>query len=498
MKTAVLIYPHQLYQPHPLIAQPRHHWLIEEPLFFGDSIYPAKFHKLKLMYHRATMKQYQADSLDGYRSTYIEYGDIDSLDYVFKKLAVDGFQQVQVIDPTDYILDLRIRKYCKQYELELHIHDSPNFLTTHSQIETYFTDKRDYFQTDFYIWQRKRLRILLENDDTPVGGKWTYDTDNRKKLPKDIALPEPPTIIENDYVKEARSYVEAHFPDHYGETDCFIYPTTHKQAKQLLKSFLDVKLNNFGPYQDAITNQDNFLFHSLLSAPLNLGLLSPRQVMDATLDYYYEHQGTIPLSSVEGFMRQIMGWREFMRAIYIREGSKQRTSNFFDHQRKLDDRWYTGKTGILPLDDTITKLNHYAYGHHIERLMIVGNLMTLCEIHPNEVYRWFMEMFIDSYDWVMVPNVYGMSLYADGGLITTKPYISSSNYIRKMSDYKNADWMPIWDGLYWRFIHKHQTFFRANPRLSMMTSHLKQMSESTLQTHLDNANRFLDQGSVPD
>jgi len=491
VKTAVLIYPHQLYHPHPLVNADHHHFLIEELLFFGDKVYPAKFHKLKLMLHRATMKRYQADHLAEYKSEYIEYGDITGLDTVFKKLAKEEFEAVKVIDPTDYILNMRIRNFCRDYNLELTVTDSPNFVTTPDQLDEYFRDN-EYFQTDFYIWQRKRLRILLKNDDKPTGGKWTYDSDNRKKLPKDVTLPDPPSHTDNDYVTEARDYIEANFPDNYGTTDHFIYPTSHAEAEQVLHTFLERKLTNFGPYQDAITTRGDFLFHSLLSAPLNIGLLSPQQIIDTTLDYYHDHRDAVKLASVEGFIRQIIGWREFMRGVYLHIGSAQRSRNFFDHQRDLSDVWYTGETGILPVDDTIKKLNRYAYAHHIERLMILGNFMTLCEIHPNQVYRWFMEMFIDSYDWVMVPNVYGMSLYADGGKITTKPYISSSNYIRRMSDYGKADWMPIWDGLYWRFIHKHRDFFANNPRLALMTSHLKRMSDDKLQSHLDTANDFLD------
>lgn len=498
MKTAVLIYPHQLYHPHPLIDEEHYHVLIEEPLFFGDSVYPAKFHKLKLMLHRASMRRYQAEYLADYESDYIEYKDIDALDYIFKKLSDEGFEKIQVIDPTDYILELRINKYCEKHQLELTMQGSPNFMTTPEEIEDYFEKKNGYFQTDFYKWQRKRLRILLENDDEPVGGKWTYDTDNRKKLPKDVALPDNPKPIENEYIEEAREYVEDNFPDNYGNSDCFIYPTSHDEAEQILKVFLESKLDKFGPYQDAITTRDDFVFHSLLSAPLNIGLLSPQQILDTTIDYYHDHEDSINLSSIEGFIRQIIGWREFMRAIYLREGSTQRNRNFFEHERDLTDAWYTGETGIAPLDDTIKKLNRLAYGHHIERLMILGNLMTLCEIHPKVVYRWFMEMFIDSYDWVMVPNVYGMSLYADGGLITTKPYISSSNYIRKMSDYGKADWMEIWDGLYWRFIDKHQSFFKDNPRLAVMTSHLNRMNEETLSAHHKNAEDFLEQVTSPD
>jgi len=496
LHTATLIYPHQLYADHPGIAIDRLHVLIEDTLFFGDPYHPAQFHKQKLMLHRASMKRYQHDILEteGFQTEYIDYQRAyQSLDGVFKWLMEEGYTHIHVVDPTDYLLERRIRRYCTQYGLKLVIYESPNFLTETDMIDDFFQDKDSYHQTDYYIFQRKRLNILLTGDNQPEGGRWTYDTENRRKLGRDITIPDAPAPVENEYIREARAYVESQFPQNPGSTAFFIYPTSHTEAENLLDDFLQIKLHDFGPYQDAITTRGAFLFHSLLSAPLNTGLLSPQQIIDRALDYYHAHRDSVSLASIEGFIRQIIGWREFIRAVYLRDGTAERTANFWDHQRRLDDRWYTGDTGIIPLDDVIHKLNQYAYAHHIERLMIVGNFMVLCEIHPDDAYRWFMEMFIDAYDWVMVPNVYGMSLYADGGLITTKPYISSSNYIRKMSDYKKADWMPIWDGLYWRFIHKHRDFFAGNPRLAMMTSHLKRMSDEKLNQHLRTADQFLNQ-----
>ncbi len=494
--SAVLIYPHQLYEKHPAIHKDHLHLLIEDLLYFKDSRYPMRYHKQKLMLHRASMKRYADEVLGAgrYQYRYIEHQEIDDrLGYVFKMLADEGITTIHVADPTDYLLERRIRRYCKQYQLTLKWYDSPNFVTSKATLLSFWDDKdaHDYFQTDFYIWQRKRLGLLLTDEGAPIGGKWTYDSDNRQKLKKDVTVPDAPSDFDNAYIQEARQYVETHFSDHVGQTDHFIYPTNHAEAKTYLDDFMAQKMDDYGTYQDAITNRAPFLFHSLLSSSINSGLLNPMQVVEAALAYYDENDQA-RLASVEGFIRQIIGWREFMRAVYIKDGTTQRRDNFWGNNRDLSSAWYEGTFGIPPIDDAIQKAQTYAYNHHIERLMLVGNLMLLSEIHPDEVYRWFMDMFIDAYDWVMVPNVYGMSQYADGGLITTKPYISSSNYVRKMSDYKKGDWCDTWDGLYWRFIAKHEDFFKSNPRLAMMTSHLKRMSDETFEAHQKHANKFLE------
>lgn len=491
MHTAVLIFPHQLYAEHPGFAPDRQHILIEDPLFFGDDHYPARFHKQKLVMHRAAMKRFQAEIIQakGYVSRYIDYQHARTAE-VMQAIAADGIQVVHVIDPTDDVLERRLRRYSQRYGLTLQIHPSPNFLTSREEIDQYFSGRDGYFQTDFYVHQRRRLAILVGSDNKPIGGRWTYDTDNRQRYKGEVPLAARPTTRDNPYVREAQQYVERLFPGNPGETTTFIHPTSHAEASEILDTFLREKFRYFGPYQDAIVAEEPFVFHSLLSAALNSGLLSPRQVIDAARNFATEQD--IPLSSLEGFIRQIVGWREFIRAIYIREGSFQRTRNFFGHTRTLDQRWYRGETGIPPVDTIIQRLNRYAYAHHIERLMVLGNFMLLCEINPDEVYRWFMEMFIDAYDWVMVPNVYGMSQYADGGLMTTKPYISSSNYIRKMSDYGRGQWAEIWDGLYWRFVVKHEGFFRDNPRLALMVSHLDRMDDKRRARHLDTGQVFLE------
>ena len=222
---------------------------------------------------------------------------------------------------------------------------------------------------------------------------------------------------------------------------------------------------------------------------LNTGLITPEQIVNTTLQFTETHE--IPLNSIEGFIRQITGWREFIRGIYLCKGSEERTTNFWNFHRKIPATFYDGTTGVDPVDITIKKVLQTGYCHHIERLMVLGNFMLLCEFDPNEIYRWFMELFIDAYDWVMVPNVYGMSQFADGGLMATKPYISGSNYLMKMSDYKKGDWQNIWDALFWRFMHVHRDFFTKNPRLGMLVRTFDKMSEEKQQKMIDTANDYL-------
>ena len=230
--------------------------------------------------------------------------------------------------------------------------------------------------------------------------------------------------------------------------------------------------------------------HSVLSPLINVGLINPRDLIKKILSFYYENN--IPINSTEGFIRQIIGWREFIRGVYISKGTEERNKNFWNFKRKIPKSFYDGTTGIEPVDDTIKKINESGYANHIERLMIIGNFMLLCEFDPDEVYKWFMELFIDSYDWVMVPNVYGMSQFADGGLMSTKPYISGSSYVLKMSNYKKGDWCPIWDSLFWNFIDKKRDFFTTNPRMRMLVSSFDRMNIQKKELLIKTANDFID------
>jgi deoxyribodipyrimidine photolyase-related protein len=328
--------------------------------------------------------------------------------------------------------------------------------------------------------------LLLDDNGKPSGGKWSFDTENRKKLPKGIQLPSVTFAKPSPYSQEAREYVRQHFPNSIGEDRELMYPLNEAEALPWLQKFLDERLAQFGDFEDAIDRNESVLFHSVLTPMLNIGLLSPEQIVEETL----KRQALVPMNSLEGFLRQVIGWREYMRLVYRKLGRKQRTRNYWEHHRPMPKAFYDGTSGIEPVDVVIQRTLRTGYCHHIERLMILGNFMLLCEIDPDAIYQWFMELFIDSYDWVMVPNVYGMSQHADGGLITTKPYISGSAYVLKMSNFKKGDWCEVWDGLYWRFMHRHRAFFESNPRMSVMTKQLDKMG-AKLDRHLAVSEEFL-------
>jgi deoxyribodipyrimidine photolyase-related protein len=333
---------------------------------------------------------------------------------------------------------------------------------------------------------------LLEEGGKPKGGQWTFDSENRKKIPKNTVIPAPfPEAVPNAYISEAITYVSQHFTDNPGSSDMpfsgAYYPVTHAEAQAALDLFLRERMHLFGDYEDAIKAQEKTLFHSILSPLINVGLLNPLDVVARVA----ASKG--PLNSVEGFIRQIIGWREFVQLLYRKISVQQRTTNYWGFTNEMPAAFYTGKTGLEPIDQTIRKLLKTGYNHHIERLMMLGNFMLLCEIKPDAVYRWFMEMYIDAYDWVMVPNVYGMSQFSDGGLMTTKPYICGSNYILKMSDYPKGEWQEIWDGLFWRFLDKQRETFRKNPRWAMLISTWDKMPLEKKETHVNNAEAFLNQ-----
>lgn len=489
MKAATLLFPHQLFKEHPAISRERPVYLLEEFLFFRQLI----FHQQKLIFHRASMKYYENYLVT--KKIKIEYIDCmtpaSDVRILITELATAGITEIHYTDTTDNWLEQRMATSAEKAGIKLVRYPNPGFLNQLSEVEDFFSKKNSYFQTDFYTWQRKERNVLLDTAKKPLGGKWTFDADNRLKFPKNEIVPEIEIPGENHFVKGAREYIQSHFPDNYGSNESFIYPVTHTTAEKWLDDFLLHRFCKFGIYEDAMLKDHAFLYHAVLTPMLNTGLLLPQQVIDKALQTAAEND--IPLNSLEGFIRQIMGWREFIRIVYEKVGSKQRSTNYWRFKRKIPTSFWKGETGIHPVDIVIKRVLKTGYSHHIERLMVMGNFMLLCEFDPDEVYRWFMEMYIDSYDWVMVPNVYGMTQFADGGLMTTKPYISGSNYLLKMGDWNKGPWQEIWDGLFWRFMHVHRGFFLQNPRLGMLVGTFDKMSEEKRNRHLKIAERFLQQ-----
>ncbi|MEM9730380.1 MAG: cryptochrome/photolyase family protein [Myxococcota bacterium] len=351
--------------------------------------------------------------------------------------------------------------------------DNPSFVTTPAEFEQYRTQRKRLFMADFYKWQRRRLGVLVDERGQPSGGKWSFDEDNRKPLPKGHVPPPVGLPKHTAHTRELIDEVQSRFPDHPGDAAAFWLPTTEAQARRALDAFLSERFALFGDYEDALSSEHPFVYHSVLSPLMNLGMLLPSDVLRRSLDFADEHD--ISINSLEGFVRQVIGWREFIRGVYVSVPTSHWDQNFWGHERRLTSAWYEGTTGIPPLDDTIRGAVERGYSHHIERLMVVGNLMLLSRIAPTEAYRWFMEMYVDSADWVMAPNVYGMALFSEGGTFTTKPYVCGSNYLRKMSDYGKGPWCDVVDGLYWSFVDDNQDFFSGNPRSKMAVRTLGKM-----------------------
>lgn len=453
---AFVIYPHQLYEPLQIyFSDSDYIFLAEEYLYFRQY----NFHPLKIKFHTESMKAYESE-LEEYllkqkinaRIVYIKSKELDTTEKLISILKDEyKVSSITTFDPTDDYLKTHTKKECDKLDVKLEYLSSPNFIFTESEIKNFFSPdkngKQKFFMNSFYIFARKKLNILIE-DGEPIGGKWSHDAENRKKIPRGESVP---------------------------SEDDFKWGNTRDGAEKVLEIFLKDRFFNFGDYEDAIVSDKNFLYHSTISPYLNVGLLDPKNVVEKVLDYYKKNQETVKLATVEGFVRQIIGWREYMRAVYILKGVEIRNKNFFTNGKKSENKlpytFWTEETGNLVVDATIKKTIKYAYNHHIERLMILGNYMLLKEYNTDDVYKWFMEMYIDAYDWVMVPNVYSMSQYADGGLITTKPYVSGSAYILKMSDYKkDGTWDREWDELYWNFIYKNREIFKNNFRMSMMVN----------------------------
>ncbi len=479
-----LIFPHQLFRDNPVLSLTKNVYLIEESRFFTDF----NFHKKKLLFHRKSMLAYKNElSSRGYHIRYVKQETPNTGSYLSQLISQKILKEVYITDLCDHKLMHRLQKICKQNQKSLYIKESPGFLTSKAVLEEFFTTRKNFSMASFYIAQRKRLKILLKNEK-PIGGKWSFDPENRKKLPRSFQITEP-VMLKDAPLQHSASQIKEEYSKNPGLIEDFIFPVSRPDARIWLNDFVTNRLKYFGDYEDSISAGHVFVFHSVLSPLLNSGLLTPQEVLETVLTAAEHNE--IRINSLEGFVRQIIGWREFIRGAYLFIGEKQRKANFWNCTNMLPNAFYDGTTGIKPMDTIVNRVVNHCYCHHIERLMILGNFMLLCEIHPDEVYRWFMELFIDAYDWVMVPNVYGMSQYADGGVITSKPYISSSNYIRKMSDFPAGPWCEIWDALFWRFVEKHRDVFAENPRMKVMFSQLKRMGNKKVKDHLKTADKFL-------
>ncbi len=449
-----------------------------------------KHHKLKLILFLSSMRSY-ADELkkNKFKVNYIDLKKDFKISYEKKLknfIKKNKYEELITFEIEDKFFEKKINTLCKKNKIKLTFIKSPMFLNSREEFKNYLSKTKKPFMANFYKIARTKTDILMENNK-PKGGKWSFDEENRKKLPKDIKIPEMITAKETKHTKVLKQQINKFFKNHPGEVDNFWLPTTYDDAVRWLDYFIIKKFNLFGDYEDAVDTNNNFLFHSALSPLINLGLLTPELIIERVKKV----ENKIKINSYEGYVRQIIGWREFIRGIYQNYDQQLEKNNFFQHKNSLTKKWYDGTTGLDPLDHSIKNAQKYGYTHHIERLMVLCNIMNLCEIRPNEVYNWFMEMFVDSSDWVMSPNVYGMGLFSDGGIFSTKPYICGSSYFMKMMNFKRGNWNDIMDGLYWRFINKNRKFFQSNPRLNMMVNIFDKMNIDRKNHIIKKANQFI-------
>jgi deoxyribodipyrimidine photolyase-related protein len=474
--------------------KPNEIYFIEHPYLFGlrpkTSGGLMKFHPFKWILLRAAGSYFRRTVLPKTHH-FVEFAPTFSLPTSIGSQKKNEEVEWVILDHDDHDFQKSIEREAKKHKVS-HITwiSSPLFILNREEVDSYPVPKdKRLSQTTFYQRNRKAYDVLMTSQGKPEGGKWTYDTENREPLPPNHPLPK----VKTHHVKstlqdreeairwvstpEIQKYISAHghlSKEEYGEV--FWCPVSPEEANHWLKDFWKTRFVSFGKYQDGITKRTEFpfLFHSALSSSLNVGLLNPLEVIRVA-----ESKTAVSLAAREGFIRQILGWREFERLIYHRLGETIRKQNYFRHTRRISPHWYKGTTGIAPLDDAIYMAFRYGYLHHILRLMVVSNLMNLSQIHPDDVYRWFMEFAVDSWDWVMVGNVYSMGLYADGGLTTTKVYISSSHYTQiRESNYEPArvkkteketedqreKWPKVWDSLYWNMIGSNPDVMKAMGR----------------------------------
>ena len=434
-------------------------------------------HQQKIVIFLSAMRSYRDALRD--RGDTVHYRQLDTAEvqqqsyetFLSDIIQQHGYTEIVVAQVSDVAFAERLRQVAETCQVSFQQVPNPAFCTPYQELIQFLQQRKQLKLHDFYIWQRKRMKLLLVEDgdegksQEPMGGKWSFDSDNRQALPKSVTPPDPLIHQQTDHTTDAISLVQQLFASHPGSLEQFNWPTTHQQAALQLQQFCEVCLDDFGPYQDALTDRSATVFHSLLSPAMNCGLLTADQVIEAVVRRLPEAH----YSSVEGFVRQVVGWREFIFGVHHVHHRHQWHENFFNHQGKLAACWWDGTTGLAPLDYMVHKCHRIGYAHHIERLMVAGNVMVLAGVHPHEAYRWFMELFVDSAEWVMGPNVFGMALFSDGGLFATKPYICASSYWRKQGMKMSPEASDGLDGLYWQFIERHEDMLAANHRTRRMT-----------------------------
>ena len=466
-----------------------------DEVFMVESVNEAKHvrsHKARIALFLSAMRHF-AEYLKSRELplSYIERSPLTIVDELRSKIISGKFTHLVCVEPGEWRLKQSIEALALDLKIGLEMLQDKHFYCTHEEFKAWVANKKELRLEYFYRLMRKTHRILVDQDGNPEGGQWNFDRDNRKPFPKKgPGLIPPPELFEPDRITKAvLAEVQEYYSDHPGSLEHFQWPVTRQQALQALEGFVEHRLATFGIYEDAMWTDTPFGWHSLLSSSLNLKLLNPREVIDAVLVAWKKHD--LELATVEGFIRQILGWREFVRGMYYLDMPQMALDNFYDHQNALPAWYWSGKTKMKCMQEAIGQTLQYGYAHHIQRLMVTGNFALLAEVLPKEVCDWYLAVYVDAIEWVELPNTAGMALFASGGRFTSKPYIASGAYIKRMSNYcGSCQYKPdirFGEGacpittLYWNFLIKHRTQFEASPRTRLMTANLSRISEADQQ-----------------
>ncbi len=446
-------------------------------------------HKARIALFLSAMRHFAAHLQDqGLPLKYIEHSSQSIVEELRNTIIHGKFTHLICVEPGEWRLKKDLEGLAAELKIILELRQDTHFYCSHPEFKEWVANKKELRLEYFYRLMRKKHGVLIDQDGNPEGGQWNFDRDNRKPFPKKgPGLIPPPELFEPDSItRTVLAQVEERYPDHPGSLAHFRWPVTRTQALEALQGFIEHRLATFGMYEDAMWTDTPFGWHSLLSSSLNLKLLNPREVIDAVL-LAWKKEG-LELATVEGFIRQILGWREFVRGMYYLDMPQMALDNYYDHQNTLPAWYWTGKTNMKCMQAAIGQTLEYGYAHHIQRLMVTGNFALLAEVLPKAVCDWYLAIYIDAIEWVELPNTAGMALFASGGRFTSKPYIASGAYIKRMSNYCGScqykpdirfgeDACPV-TNLYWNFLIKHRTQFEASPRTRLMTANLARISDA--------------------
>ena len=504
MKTLRLILGDQLNLSHSWLDQvdDDHIYIMAEMRQETDYV---KHHIQKVVGFFRSMRNFSNALQDkGHHVKYFKIGDHNNpqeLSKLIKEIiSKHNIEKFEYQLPDEYRLDKQLKEICEAISVPSEAFDTEHFYTSRDELKNHFKGKKQLLMESFYRMMRKKHNILMVNDQ-PEGGKWNFDQSNRKKCGGSPSIPKE-LSFDTD-VTELLEEIKNAEVNTFGNIDAqnFPWPTSYKECSALLDFFCSKLLTYFGDYQDALHTQEKYLFHSRLSFAMNTKMISPKEVIDTVVDYYYEHRDDIHISQVEGFVRQILGWREYMRGIYWKEMPGYAKLNKLENHNPLPDFFWTGKTKMNCLHNAIAQSLDNAYAHHIQRLMIIGNYALLTQVNPDEVDAWYLGVYIDAIEWVEITNTRGMSQFADGGLVATKPYVSSANYINKMGNYckecsyshtvKSGEKSCPFNSLYWNFLEEKKSHFKGNQRMSMMLSLLEKKSQKELSELRERAEKII-------